>query len=156
MVCAHSWKHMNSPQFPTQCYWLVLFPISFHCVCISLYWCTDGISVCYYLHRRIFNLESKYSTPQLLTSDSRYSLLVSYSIYTKLLTLDSSCLISCHSCMQPSQSVLLCSTDLPYNAHSPRSIHALSLQSLFSTPKIYCFFKFLFIPMILIGTFRLS
>ena len=45
---------------------VILFPI-------SLYWCTDGINVCYYLHHRIFNPESEYSTPQLLTSDSRYS-----------------------------------------------------------------------------------
>ena len=63
---------------------VVLFPISFCCVCISLYWCTDGISICYYLHCCIFNPESKYSTPQLLTSDSRYSYL-SHTQYTSCL-----------------------------------------------------------------------
>ena len=52
---------------------VILFPISPCYVCISLYWCTDSISVCYYLHRCIFNPESKYSISQLLTSDSRYS-----------------------------------------------------------------------------------
>ena len=41
---------------------VILFPISFCYVYISLYWCTDGISVCYYLHCCIFNPESEYST----------------------------------------------------------------------------------------------
>ena len=60
---------------------VVLFPISFCSPSILFYWCPDGITVYHYLLCHVFNPESEYSTPQLLTLDSRYSF-SSYSQYT--------------------------------------------------------------------------
>ena len=93
---------------------VVLFPISFRSLPILFYWWPDGITVYHYLLCHVFNPESEYSTPQLLTLDSRYSFLC-YSQYAQLLTSDSSCLISCHSHTQLSGTVLLRSTHLLHN-----------------------------------------
>ena len=90
---------------------LLLFPISFFCLYLPLLM-RIRIIICYYLHLRVFNPESEYSTPQLLTSDSRYSYSLTCSIY-RLLTSDSSCLISCQSRTQPCCIVQLPYTDVP-------------------------------------------
>ena len=79
--------------------------IFFHCCAL----CTN---ICLCLLAHIFNPESEYSTSQLLTSDSRYSLSHICSIH-QLLTSDSSCLLSCLSLTQPCSNVLHTSTHTP-------------------------------------------
>ena len=75
---------------------IVLFPISLPFDHYFFYWCAVRIIVCYCLLIPVHNPESEYSTPQLLT-------------------LDSSCLISCYSCTQPCSSVLQRYINVPRN-----------------------------------------
>ena len=93
---------------------LLPFPISFCFIHNLFHWCAVHVIICYCLLYYINNPESKYSTFQLLTSDSRYSYYLVYSIH-QLLTSDSSCLITCHSLSQLRSSVHLRRIDLPRN-----------------------------------------
>ena len=99
------------------CYCYYYFPSLFHFVHNLCYIISSHFIICSYLLVHVHNPESEYSTPQLLTSDSRYSLL-SYAPITQLLTSDSSCQISCHSRPQLCSSVLLRCSDLPRNTVS--------------------------------------
>ena len=93
---------------------VVLFPISFH---VFVSHCTDALmaSVFATIYIVIYSTQSPNIALLSCLLQTLGIVYLSHTQYTQLLTLDSSCLISCHSCMQPSQSVLLCSTDLLYN-----------------------------------------
>ena len=92
------WQLQWHPMYTKGVSVIVLFPISLRFDHYFFYWCAVCIIVCYCLLIRIHNPESKYSTPQLLTSDS-------------------SCLISCYSCTQPCSSVLQRYINIPRNMH---------------------------------------
>ena len=96
-----------------ECYCLYYFTSHFHFVYIFFHCCAVCTNICHCLLAHVFNPESEYSTSQLLTSDSRYSLLHICSIH-KLLTSDSSSLLSCLSLTQP------CSNVLHTFTHAPR------------------------------------
>ena len=98
-----------------RCYCLYYFTSHFHFVYIFFHCCALCTNICLCLLAHVFNPESKYSTSQLLTSDSRYSLLHICSIH-QLLTSDSSCLLSCLSLTQPCSNVLHTFTHVPRNS----------------------------------------
>ena len=96
------------------CYCYYYFPSLFHFVYNFCYFRSGHFIICYCLLIHVYNLESEYSTPQLLTSDSRYS----YSFmsqYTQLLTSDSSCLIPCSIRSQSHSSVSQRLSHVPRN-----------------------------------------
>ena len=110
------------------CYCYYYFPSLFRFVYNFCYFCSGHFIICYCLLIHVYNLESEYSTPQLLTSDSRYSYSV-MSQYTQLLTSDSSCLIPRSIRSQSRSSVPQRLSHVPRNIPPSRIIRPL--QSFF-------------------------